>query len=62
MNKPFSIGLALLCSVALAQTPATTQRLRGTVAVTGADGTLSALEVLVFPEAARGSGEGRAAT
>jgi len=30
----------------------------GTAAVTGADGTLSALEVLVFPEAARGTGEG----
>ena len=30
----------------------------GTAAVTGADGTLSALEVLVFPEAARDSGEG----
>jgi hypothetical protein len=30
----------------------------GTAAATGADGTLRALEVLVFPEAARGSGEG----
>jgi len=30
----------------------------GTAAVTAADGTLSALEVLVFPEAARGTGEG----
>ena len=30
----------------------------GTAAVPGADGSLSALEVLVFPEAARGSGEG----
>ena len=30
----------------------------GTAAVPGADGTLSALEVLVFPEAARGTGEG----
>jgi hypothetical protein len=30
----------------------------GTVAVTEPDGTLCALEVLVFPEAARGTGEG----
>ena len=30
----------------------------GTAAVPGADGSLSALEVLVFPEAARGTGEG----
>jgi hypothetical protein len=30
----------------------------GTAAETGADGSLSALEVLVFPEAARGTGEG----
>lgn len=30
----------------------------GTAAMPGADGTLSALEVLVFPEAARGTGEG----
>jgi hypothetical protein len=30
----------------------------GTAAATGADGTLRALEVLVFPEAARGTGEG----
>ncbi|HEX7441716.1 MAG TPA: hypothetical protein VF319_16640 [Caldimonas sp.] len=30
----------------------------GTAALPAADGTLSALEVLVFPEAARGSGEG----
>ena len=30
----------------------------GTAAVPGADGTLAALEVLVFPEAARGTGEG----
>jgi hypothetical protein len=30
----------------------------GTAALTKADGTLEALEVLVFPEAARGSGEG----
>jgi hypothetical protein len=30
----------------------------GTAALPGADGTLSALEVLVFPEAARGTGEG----
>jgi hypothetical protein len=30
----------------------------GTAAMPGADGTLAALEVLVFPEAARGSGEG----
>jgi len=30
----------------------------GTAAVPGSDGTLSALEVLVFPEAARGTGEG----
>ena len=30
----------------------------GTAAETGPDGTLSALEVLVFPEAARGTGEG----
>src|SRR4029079_7096069 len=30
----------------------------GTAAITGADGKLSALEVLVFPEAMRGTGEG----
>ena len=30
----------------------------GTAALPGADGTLSALEVLVFPEAMRGAGEG----
>lgn len=30
----------------------------GTATETGADGTLTALEVLVFPEAARGTGEG----
>src|SRR4029079_12977033 len=30
----------------------------GTAAITGADGALSALEVLVFPEAMRGTGEG----
>src|SRR5690349_5464296 len=30
----------------------------GTAAMPGADGTLAALEVLVFPEAARGSNEG----
>jgi hypothetical protein len=30
----------------------------GTAAITGADGSLSALEVVVFPEAARGTGEG----
>jgi len=33
----------------------------GTAALPGADGTLRALEVLVFPEAARGTGEGYAA-
>ena len=30
----------------------------GTAAMPGADGSLAALEVLVFPEAARGTGEG----
>jgi len=106
MNKLLTATLALLCSIALAQAPAPTQRLRGTVksfdgttlvlaersgetitlvlaenfsvnevvpiepaaikpgsfigtaAATGADGTLRALEVLVFPEALRGTGEG----
>ena len=106
MKKMFALGLVLLSSVALAQAPAPTQRLRGvvksfdgatlvvaersgetislaladnfsvsevfaiepaaikpgsyigTAAVQGADGNLSALEVLVFPEAARGAGEG----
>jgi hypothetical protein len=33
----------------------------GTAAVPGPDGTLRALEVLVFPEAARGTGEGHSA-
>jgi hypothetical protein len=33
----------------------------GTAAVPGPDGTLSALEVVVFPEAARGTGEGHSA-
>ncbi len=33
----------------------------GTAAMPAADGTLSALEVLVFPEAARGTGEGHVA-
>jgi hypothetical protein len=106
MKKLLATGLVLLCSFALAQSPAPTQRLRGSVksfdgstlvlaersgevitlalaenfgvnevmaieptairpgsfigtaAVPAADGTLSALEVLVFPEAARGTGEG----
>ena len=106
MKKLFTAALALLCSIALAQAPAPTQRLRGTVksfdgttlvlaersgetitlvlaenfsvnevvpiepaaiklgsfvgtaAATGADGTLRALEVLVFPDALRGTGEG----
>jgi hypothetical protein len=107
MKKLLAAGLALLlCSIALAQAPVPTQRLRGVIksfdgstlvlaersgevvtlaladnfsvnevtamepaairpgsfvgigAVPGADGTLSALEVLVFPEAARGTGEG----
>ncbi|HEX7435392.1 MAG TPA: hypothetical protein VF308_01685 [Caldimonas sp.] len=106
MKKLLVATLALVCTLALAQTPPPTQRLRGTVqsfdgstlvlaersgatltlvladnfsvsevvpvapgaiqpgsfvgtaALPAADGTLSALEVLVFPEAARGSGEG----
>ena len=106
MKKLLTAGLVSLCSIALAQAPVPTQRLRGSVksfdgstlvlaersgevvtlaladnfsvnevaaiepaairtgsfvgigAVPGADGTLSALEVLVFPEAARGSNEG----
>lgn len=33
----------------------------GTAAIPAADGSLSALEVLVFPEAARGTGEGHSA-
>jgi hypothetical protein len=33
----------------------------GTAAMPAADGTLNALEVLVFPEAARGTGEGHVA-
>lgn len=109
MKKLLAAGLALLCSIALAQAPAPTQRLRGTVksfdgstlvlaersgetvalvladnfsvnevvpielaairagsfigtaALPAADGTLRALEVLVFPEAARGTGEGHSA-
>ena len=109
MKKLFVIALALLCSLALAQTTAPTHRLRGTVksfdgstlvltersgethtlaladtfsisevvpiepsairvgsfigtaAIPGEDGVLSALEVLVFPEAARGTGEGHSA-
>ena len=109
MKKLLAASLALLCSIALAQTPAPTQRLRGTVksfdgttllvaersgetvplaladnfsvnevvpieltairvgsyigtaALPGADGSLRALEVLVFPEAARGTGEGHSA-
>jgi len=106
MKKLLAAALVLLCSIALAQTSAPTQRLRGVVksfdgatlvlaersgevvtlaladtfsisevtaiepaairagsfvgigAAPGIDGTLSALEVLVFPEAARGTGEG----
>jgi len=109
MKKLLVAGVALLCSIALAQAPAPTQRLRGTVksfdgstlvlaersgetvalvladnfsvnevvpielaairagsfigtaALPAADGTLRALEVLVFPEAARGTGEGHSA-
>jgi hypothetical protein len=109
MKKLLAAGLALLCSIALAQAPSPTQRLRGTVksfdgstlvlaersgetvalaladnfsvnevvpidlaairggsfigtaALPAADGTLRALEVLVFPEAARGTGEGHSA-
>jgi hypothetical protein len=108
MKKLFAASLALVCALALAQTPPT-QRLRGTVksidgatlvvaersgetmslsladnfsvnevvpiaasaitpgsfigtaAVPGADGTLTALDVVVFPEAARGTGEGHSA-
>ena len=113
MKRPFfSAALAMVCSLALAQTPpaaSPTQRLRGTVdsfdgstlvvkersgevlrlvltdnfsinevvpielsaiqpgsyvgtaAMPQADGRLVALEVLVFPEAARGTGEGHVA-
>jgi hypothetical protein len=109
MKKFLAASLVLLCSIALAQAPAPTQRLRGTVkafdgstlvlaersgetvslvladtfgvnevvpiemaairagsfigtaAVPAADGSLRALEVLVFPEAARGTGEGHSA-
>ena len=111
MKRWFTAGLALACTLTLAQTPAAnpTQRLRGTVqsfdgstlvvkersgellslvladnfsvnevllnevsavqagsyvgaaAMPAADGTLRALEVLVFPEAARGSGEAHTA-
>lgn len=109
MKKLLAAGVALFCSIALAQAPAPTQRLRGTVksfdgstlvlaersgetvalvladnfsvnevvpielaairagsfigtaALPAADGTLRALEVLVFPEAARGTGEGHSA-
>jgi len=109
MKKSLAASLALLCSIALAQAPAPTQRLRGTVksfdgttllvaersgetvplaladnfsvnevvpielaairagsyigtaALPGADGSLRAVEVLVFPEAARGTGEGHSA-
>lgn len=109
MKKLLAASLVLLCSIALAQAPAPTQRLRGvvkafdgstlvlaersgetvslvladnfsvnevvpieltairagsfvgTAAVPAADGTLRALEVLVFPEAARGTGEGHSA-
>ena len=47
-------------SEVLAVDPATLQAgtFIGTAAVPAADGSLSALEVLVFPEAARGTGEG----
>ena len=106
MTKLLAATLALLCTVASAQTPPPTQRLRGvvqsfdgttlvvnerngtvvslvladnfgvnevmpieptaiapgsfigTAAMSGPDGSLSALEVLVFPETARGTGEG----
>ena len=106
MKSWFLATLSLVCSLALAQAPQPTQRLRGTVesfdgstlvmkersgellrlaladklsvsevlpialsaiqpgsyvgsaAMAAADGSLNALEVLVFPEAARGSGEG----
>ena len=109
MKKLLTAGLVLLCSFALAQTPAPAQRLRGTVksfdgstlvvterggetvslvladnfavsevvpidpaairvgsfigtaATSDAEGNLRALEVLVFPEAARGTGEGHSA-
>src|SRR5450755_4000817 len=106
MKKLLAATLTLVCTLALAQAPPPTQRLRGTVqsfdgstlvlaersgatltlaladnfsvsevmpvapgaiqiggfvgiaAMPAADGTLSALEVLVFPEAARGTAEG----
>jgi len=106
MKRSICAALALVCMAALAQTPAPTQRLRGSVesfdgstlvlkersgetmrltladnfslnevvpisianlqpgnfigtaALTDADGKLRALEVLLLPEAARGSGEG----
>jgi hypothetical protein len=106
MKHLFAASLAFVCALAVAQAPAPTQRLRGTVksfdgatlvldersgettslalsdkfgvnevyaidasaikpgsfigaaSMPQADGTLKALEVLVFPEAARGTGEG----
>jgi hypothetical protein len=106
MKRSFCAALALVCGVALAQAPAATQRLRGSVesfdgstvvlkersgetvrlaladnfsinevvpipldslqpgsfvgtaALNDAEGKLRALEVLLLPEAARGSGEG----
>jgi len=50
----------LTVSVVLPLDPAAIQsgKFIGTAAMPGADGTLAALEVLVFPEAARGTGEG----
>ena len=59
-----TMTLALADNVAvnevLAVDPAAIQsgKFIGTAAVPGADGTLAALEVLVFPEAMRGAGEG----
>ncbi len=58
MNLVFADNLAV--SEALPIDPATVQSgtFVGTASIAGPDGTLSALEVLVFPEAMRGTGEG----
>ena len=59
-TQTFAVADNFVLSEVLAVDPAMLQAgtFIGTAAVPGADGSLSALEVLVFPEAARGTGEG----
>lgn len=54
LTEPLSVGTVKKAELSAI----TTGTYVGAAAVPGADGKLSALEVLIFPEAARGTGEG----